>query len=261
MNLGFRTTGFREWSLEDAFRTIAEIGYAGIELCMEDPLLSPKALNEQAVMDISRMLAAHRLEAAAVSYHGEPLPLATRVAKVFAAIRIAAKFPRRLLIISSDRADPDRRREQYDALVETVDLFLRVAVDYGVTLAIEPEPDLVIGTTREALALLGDLGSKNLKVNLDAGHCHVLGEKPEDAIKMLGAHIASLHIEDMVAGTHVHLVPGHGEMNFTTLFSTLKQIGYTGDCIVDIFNIHDDPARYARECFQHLAGIVREAGL
>ena len=35
--IGFRTAGYRNVPIEEAVRAIAEIGYDGVELCLEHP--------------------------------------------------------------------------------------------------------------------------------------------------------------------------------------------------------------------------------
>ncbi len=254
--IGFRTTGFRNWKIGDAFKMISQLGYTSVELCLEDPQLAPKHLDDQALTDLAEQVQQSGLKVAAVSFHGGPIPVPIRVAKTFAAVKVASKFPSKLLIFNTERVEPGKYREQYDILLERIDLLLKIAGDYSVTLAIEPEPDLIISTTQQALQLLKEIDSSKLTVNLDVGHSHILGENVPDSIRMLEGHLGCVHIDDMKNGKHEHLIPGQGEVDLRGVFAALEEIGYTGECVVDIFNIQNEPVKNARECIRNLVEIM-----
>ena len=252
MKFGFRTTGFRNWDIKSALLKISEIGYSCVELCLEDPELNLKILDDRKIKKLKEYLTEAELEVAAISFHGGPIPVPIRVANTFGAIRIAAIFPPKLLIINTEKVLPSKRKEQYEVLVDRVNLLVKVAKDYGVTIAIEPEPDLIISNTKEALFLLEEIRSSHLTINLDIGHSYITGENLMESIKNLKNHLSCVHLDDMKGKKHEHLIPGDGEIDFRKVFNALQDIHYNGYLVVDLFHIQESPVSFADKSLKRL---------
>jgi sugar phosphate isomerase/epimerase len=105
--------------------------------------------------------------------------------------------------------------------------------------------DIVLGfetgqETAPALAqLLKKLNRPNVGVNFDPANM-VLYDKgnPIEALKILGRWLRQVHIKDAirtkVPGTWGQEVPaGTGEVDWPAFFATLKQLGYTGDFVIE----------------------------
>ena len=99
----------------------------------------------------------------------------------------------------------------------------------GIRLLIEPIntydiPGFFLSTTRQAQALIDEVGSDNLYIQYDLYHAQRMeGELAATAQKYL-ARIAHIQLADN-PGRHE---PGTGEINYAFLFRHLDAIGYTG---------------------------------
>jgi len=178
-----------------------------------------------------------------------------KITNTIKAIKIASLFPSRLLIFNCEKVIPDRKQEQLKELVYRINNLLEVAKDYEVTLAIEPEPGLIISNTNEALLLLEEINSPYLAVNLDIGHSYISDKSIVKAIKNLKNRIAHVHLEDIKDKIHKHLVPGEGEINFKEVFAAFQEINYKGYFVVDLFNINEDPLILADRSLKKLREI------
>src|SRR5690606_28939614 len=92
---------------------------------------------------------------------------------------------------------------------------LEYAESRDVTIGFEPEPGMVVDTMDSFAELLDQIDSPRLRLTLDVGHLHCLGETPvADVIRRWEERIVNGHIEDMCAGVHEHLMFGEGEIDF-----------------------------------------------
>src|SRR5690606_27485156 len=101
--------------------------------------------------------------------------------------------------------------------------------------------------------LLSLVDSPFLKLTLDVGHLHCLGETPiADVIHHWQKRLVSVHIEDMRAGVHEHLMFGEGEIDFPPVIAALAEVGYDGPLNVELSrHSHMGPAA-ARQAFDYL---------
>ncbi|MBR2025276.1 MAG: sugar phosphate isomerase/epimerase [Clostridia bacterium] len=71
--------------------------------------------------------------------------------------------------------------------------------------------------------------SKNLGVCLDTGHLNINDKDQAGFIKRVGKHIKALHLADNEGKTDQHMMPfGKGHVNFKTVISEMKKLGYEG---------------------------------
>ncbi len=109
--------------------------------------------------------------------------------------------------------------------------------------------------------LLGSLKKKNIRVNFDPANMLLYDKgNPIEALKVLGPHICQVHIKDArrtkVPGTWGDEVPaGTGEVDWNAFFATLKQVGFTGDFVIEreAGNERVSDIRTAREMIEKAA--------
>ena len=99
----------------------------------------------------------------------------------------------------------------------------------GIRLLIEPIntldiPGFFLNTSRQALALIEEVGSDNLFLQYDIYHMQVMEGDLARTIERHLARIAHVQIADN-PGRHE---PGTGEINYPFLFEHLDRIGYAG---------------------------------
>jgi len=247
--IGFRTSGFAAWDTERVLRTLAQIGYGCIELCLEHPDTQPAAMTPARCRDVAALLGALDLTLSSVSYHGDGRSAEERAESSIRAVEVAEQMKCPILVVNTMRAESGRGEEQ---TLAALDLTRRL-LDHSrrqVTLAFEPEPGLVIGTVDDMIEFRRRAGSDRVRVNLDIGHAAITEPKLPAAIMRLGGAIVHTHIEDIAGKVHKHLVLGEGEIDFASVRTAFGGIMYRGDYTVDMFALGDDPLDTARRCFE-----------
>jgi sugar phosphate isomerase/epimerase len=127
----------------------------------------------------------------------------------------------------------------------------------GVALGFEPEPGMFIDTMERFAELTERLSSPLLKLTLDVGHLHCLGEVPVDGqIARWAPHLVNVHIEDMRRGIHEHLMFGEGEMEFPPIIAALGLAGYRGGVHVELSRHSHDAPSAVRKAFDFLHPLV-----
>ena len=159
---------------------------------------------------------------------------ARRVDFLCRAIDIAARLNADCVSLWSGIVREGQGRARRVATSDGLKLVLAYADQNGVDLAFEPEPGMLIDTLASYDALVSRLAAQNvdttrLRLTIDVGHLHCLGELPiATQIRRYADRLANVHIEDMRAGIHEHLMFGEGEIDFPPVIAALGEIGYDG---------------------------------
>lgn len=254
--IGFRTAGYRNYPVEEAIRSIAEIGYDGVELCLEHPDLAPEMLSDARCAQVASVASGLGLEVATVSYHGDRDPLELRWNRALAAVALTPVLGADLLIVNSPRPGANMPDDLADQFRYQLSAQLELAEVVGVTLALEPEPGLLVDGCTDMLDLIAEFDSERLQVNLDVGHAWLTEADLPAAIAELAEHIAAVHVEDMANREHKHLVPGAGEMDLPGVVEALRGTGFRGWLTVDLFDIADDPDDAARASLDYMRDLL-----
>ncbi len=121
------------------------------------------------------------------------------------------------------------REKQWETAVDNLGFAAEQARTVGVRQVVEPlnsidTPDFLITSMPEALRLLDDVGSDNLRVQYDVYH---MQRMEGNLAATLRRHIDQIgHIQ--VADSPARHQPGTGEINYPFIFNTLDEIGYDG---------------------------------
>ncbi len=127
----------------------------------------------------------------------------------------------------------EKNMDQYKRL-------LPYAKEYGIKIAIEnmwqvePKRKCIYpsacGTASELARYIDTLDDDVFVACLDLGHCGLVGEEPQDAIRILGHdRLKSLHIHDNDYRNDTHTLMGMSLMNWTEIAKALADIDYAGD--------------------------------
>jgi sugar phosphate isomerase/epimerase len=190
---------------------------------------------------------------ASCSYHADREPPDQRAANQAAAIQVADWMGADLLILNAERSvDQERQWQEHVTRLRGLCVFAELA---GVTLAVEPEPLLVIGSSQDALDMIEAVGSPRLKINLDVGHAQITDPDLAQTVRLLGDRLAHLHLEDIAGRVHKHLPFGQGEIDFVALRAALDEVGYQGPYVVDLFGRDLEPVQVAADALAALQQI------
>jgi sugar phosphate isomerase/epimerase len=150
----------------------------------------------------------------------------------------------------TDAVDLDAGLDRLAAALAPV---LAHAAACGVTLGFEPEPGMLIDTLDAFERLLARVDAPQLQLTLDVGHLWCQRELPiAERIARAGPRIVNVHLEDMRAGVHEHLMFGEGEMDFDTVFAALVAAGYRGPVHVELSRHSHMAPQAARQAYAFL---------
>lgn len=278
MKLSFSTNAFVRRSVIEAVESIAAIGYQGVELLADTPHLYADSISDAELKEFVSVLGRTGLEVAninantAVGYYGrefwEPL-FEPSIANPDAELRrwrinyskkcidMAHMLNARCVSLTSGKLVPGTSPEKSRShLVGSLEDLVTYAEKKGILIGIEYEPGLIVECCEELAELLDRIDSQYLGANLDLGHSHVLKEDPRTVLRVLGKRVFHVHIEDIRARKHYHLIPGSGDMDFPGLFAGLQSIGYTGFVTVELYTYPQEPETAAQQAFRHLYPIL-----
>jgi sugar phosphate isomerase/epimerase len=134
-----------------------------------------------------------------------------------------------------------------------------------VDLAFEPEPGMLIDTLDGYSELLDRLAGKaidtsQLGLTIDVGHLHCQGELPiAEKIRASKSRLKNVHIEDMRAGIHEHLMFGDGEIDFPPVIAALAEIRYDGLLSVELSRHSHEGPEAARRAYNFLRPLIQAA--
>ena len=101
--------------------------------------------------------------------------------------------------------------------------------DAGLELVLEPVntrdvPGFFVSRTRDGLAIIAEVGARNLTLQYDIYHAQVMEGDIARTIETEFSRIGHIQLADN-PGRHE---PGTGEINFPYLFRRIDALGYTG---------------------------------
>ena len=239
--LGYRTCCIYGKSAEESLKLIAGAGYAAAELCLEsfetDEVL--KGMVDTEV--IKAILYDHQINLSSVSFHTKRTGWAKRRAVCIEGLKIAKELGVDIFV-SGIGIETDN--EDFNQTVRFCRELCKLAEDYNIDFAVEPEPGTTIPDSDSMRKLLREVDAPNLKLNLDIGHAFLTEKDVPGSIHYWGNKIVHTHIEDIQKNIHLHLMPGEGEINFRKVFKAFFEIDYSGYYIFDLPVIENSPAEF-----------------
>ena len=277
MFLGYNTNGLAHHDLFDAVALLADAGYRGVAITIDHGALPPhRANNPRHIGRLGKMFAEHRMRSVIETgarflltpkhkheptlVSPDPAARAQRVDFYRHAVDCAADLGSDCVSIWSGVVRDDATRaDAMGRLVEGLRRVLDYAAEREVPIAFEPEPGMLIDSISRYAELLDRIDSPQLKLTLDVGHLHCQGETPvADQIVRWADRLANVHIEDMRAGIHEHLMFGDGEIDFPPIIRALAGVGYQGGVYVELSRHSHVAPTAVRRAFDFLNPIMQE---
>ena len=274
MKFAYSTNAFTRTNIETAIKSIADLGYSGVELLCDRPHLFPGEVTDDVVDRILTLLNQNNLKISnlnantANGYFSPPPPENVfepslsnsdkqmriwRQDYTIHAIKLAHKLGASCVSVTSGHPRSACLPEK--SLGIFVDSLKRVcdeAALYDINVGIEYEPGLLVERATEAMDVINRVGSPHLGVNLDIGHSYLDGENPEESVQMLSGRIWNVHVEDIKNRKHYHLIPGDGDLPFQRYFNALNESGYDGFHTVELYTFTDNPVEAGQRSLDFL---------
>jgi len=268
MQLGYNTNGFAHHRLEDALTILADLGYQSVAITLDYHALNPFDANcAEQCATIRKLL--DQLGLRCVIETGarflldpkrkhQPTLLSEKSERRFdflcRSLDVAQMLGADAVSFWSGTPSDSANEETYwRRLVDGCKRLCLAAEQRKVRLAFEPEPGMFIDTMAKYAELHQRVNHPFFGLTLDVGHLHCLREVPiEVHIRRWRDWLWNVHIEDMRAGVHDHLMFGEGEMDFSPILRALREINYAGGVHVELSRHSHDAVRTAERALNFL---------
>jgi sugar phosphate isomerase/epimerase len=243
LRYAYNTNGLQNHRLDDALALLAGTGYDGVALTLDwmhfDPFAPDlpartaalagrlDALGLGVVVETgARFLLDPRAKHQPTLVSPSPEGRAARLQFLTLAVEVAAELGAEAVSFWAGAPQPGVHRDRaWRWLVAGVARLAERAESAGVTLALEPEPGMLVETVDGYLGLVDAIPS--LRLALDVGHCLVTGDRsPAAAVLETADALGTVTVEDMRPGVHEHLPFGDGQLDLPSVLGALRQIGY-----------------------------------
>jgi sugar phosphate isomerase/epimerase len=270
LQFGFSTNAYRDYSLVEAIDSVADAGYDGVELLFDEPHLYPPAATDDEYDEVRSALDrndvaisncnAFMLTAIEGFHHPSYVEpdldyRRKRIDYTLAALDAAAELDASHISIEPGGPIPDGKSREWamEAFHEGLEEIAAHAESVGVDVLVEPEPDLLIETSEQFLALLDNVDSERVGCNFDAGHLFCVGEDPAELVETLAPYTAHYHLEDIPADrTHEHTQLGDGAMDVDGFLQAVEESGYDGFVTVELYPYQETAAETTRGAISYL---------
>lgn len=229
--------------LQTTFERLRRFGYDGIELKGEPEQYDAqkvKGLCEEfdlqvfsvlgwSIWPLERDLAMPdpQLRQKALDYASQCVDLASAVgAPLVVVIPASAGRTSPMGDVTSEDAWVAAAKREWNFAVESVKRAADYAEQKGVLLAVEPinrYESFLMNNVDQGIRFVSEVGSKAVKLHLDAFHMNIEEEDPAEAIRKAGELLVNMHVSDSN-----RLAVGYGHTDFEAILRALKDIDYQG---------------------------------
>ncbi|MEO2050083.1 MAG: sugar phosphate isomerase/epimerase family protein [Pirellulales bacterium] len=266
------------WPFTEAFASVREIGYTGIEIApftllpggeepgavidVRDVTTTQRATVRKQAADAGlEMVGLHWLLAKTEGYYltSPERSVREKTSEYFRALaQLCHDLGGTVMVLGS----PQQRNllpgvtyaeaEQYAA--EVLRAAMPACADCGVTIALEPlgpaEGDF-LPTADKGVQLAELVDSPNCRLHLDVKAMSSEQMSIPDILRKHRAWLEHFHANDPNL-----LGPGMGQMDFQPIFAALKEIDYHGWVSVEVFKYEPSPEAIARESMETMRSLV-----
>ncbi len=223
-----------QYSVLASLDVIKRLGFDGVEICVEKQDWSLHDLRSIPVEAIRERVTELALTPYSFSLHQDYIFNDHLFELTKAAIKMTPELGTNIFVFSGAKRRGGDEAE-WAHMIERTRMLVDIATDCDVVLAIEFEPDFVVGTTANLLRLFEEIPSSHLAANFDLGHLFLCDPDPIASIYQMGAKIVHCHISNMPSGVHDHLVPQAGDMNLSDYLQALREVGFEGGMALDLY--------------------------
>lgn len=268
--------GMKTMATGDALRTLAEIGYDGVELCfIAGWPTDPAKLSATDRRELRKLLGDTGLALPAVleslAYGSTPEKRAHNIERLKLAVDLGNELapsnpPVVDTILGGKTADWEKLK---GTLVDEVGEWAKVADASKTTVCFKAHADQAVDRPERAIWLLKQVNNPRIRTIYDYGHFYLEGFALDASLREMMPYIAFISVKDSARlpdGKHQYLLPGEGKTDYVEYFRLLKQLKYKGYVGVEVSAlIHNkpgyEPVPTARLCYERLAPAMAKANV
>jgi len=271
LSFGYNTNGFVQHKLDDALEIIADCGYRGVALTLDNYHCNPFTVEPADLNRLRQVLDKLQLRVVIetgaryllnpqrdryptlVSSEGRPI----RLEFLRRAVDIAAELHAECVSFWSGATDAEVPEHQaWDWLVTGCQQLAEHSKRRGVQLAFEPVPGMLVDDMAKFEVLKKHITSARFGLTMDIGHVFCTESAPFRQVYGKFANlIRNIHIEDIRDRKHEHLMFGEGDLDFVAILRVLNDNKYTGLINVELPRHSHRAAEVARASIEFLNGI------
>lgn len=275
VTFSFGTYGMKSMKTEDAIRTVAEVGYDGIELAVRpDWDCAPAKMSPERRRNVQKLLADSGLVVTALMEHLYPeadddrheagLERLLGVAELGHALYPSTR-PLIQTVLGGGKWD-DQKRLFVDRLGDWAELGEKT----GTMIAIKPHRGGAMSRPSEGAWLIQQLGNtKWIRIVYDYSHYAFRGMPLQETITAALPYTAHIAIKDTIktAKGFRFVLPGEsGKFDYQPLFAAFYKGGYRGDICCEVSGMvwsqaGYNPAAAAKTCYENIAPVLEAAGV
>ena len=132
--------------------------------------------------------------------------------------------------------------------IDNIKVLAEYAEEIEQTIILEPVTPFegtILVTSDDLLWAISEVNSPMVKGMLDLA-CPLIAREPMvEYFNKLGKDIVHIHFIDATSDSEDHLIPGDGEMDFTGIVKTLREVGYDGYLSLELFSRYEIEPEYA----------------
>ena len=275
MKLGCSTILYGGYALDKALDGIAQVGFAGIELCAR-PGMAPHVemgKPDSYYLEIRQKVAARGLfiESIAgtggISISSDDFPKVLEAAKLLGARYIAEGAGGESPAVEDDRFSPEFE-SSLKGFVDIVNRAAEHAAVYGIKLTIKPHVGTAVYSRETILRAMEQVDREWVGINYDPSHIWrsgALKQDPVETLKAVQEHVFTLRIRDNRAsrerpiGSVDKQIPGNGAMDLPAIAAVMKTIDRAPCATLEIVGTHggtgyalEDVQRVVEQSFAYL---------
>ncbi|MBI2842426.1 MAG: sugar phosphate isomerase/epimerase [Armatimonadetes bacterium] len=272
MKLCIESGNFGQMPRREAFESIRKAGFTYVEL--NPDLCRAYVATRQDIEEINMLLDDNGLVVASVlnliklgtpdeaerCESVEQWKRAISFARSIGAEKLTAEM-------TGDKSTPEASA---DAFKRSMDEIMPIIEDADLSLSYECHPGDFIETSNEAVDLIREIGHPRLGYLYCIPHSFVMGDNPVAMVRYAGETISHVHIADTLRKeriiappevlAHCHMVPGMGEVDFVSILTALRDVGYDDYLSVVLFSHFDDPFTAALVSKEKCEELLAEVG-
>lgn len=273
MKLAYSSNGFKKFDILETIDILAELGYDGIEILQDIPHAFPPETTDDRLKEITKRLSERNIEIsnmnAFMTYgyidnwrpsfvEAEESDRRLRIDHTIRCIEMAAKLGAKTL-----STQPGGPMEGVDnawankVFIEAMEELADHAEKAGVTLLVEPEPDLTIETSDQFIEFKKAVPSEAIALNFDIGHFFCVNEDPIKLVDKLLPYTKHYHLEDIAANrVHEHLIPGTGAIDIPGVLKAIKNTGYEGFITIELYPFQTTAIETAKQSYDYVKSVL-----
>lgn len=228
-------------NLEQSFKTVAEKGYDGVELMINNPFkVDPGTINHLSSkynLPISMICTGEIFGQSGISFTDKNQDRRQEaIEKVKGAVDLGLKVGVDKVNIGRVRGGfslDGNHEEERKLSLNGIREVSKYALERDSIIALEPVNSIAsnfINSTKDGIEIIDEIGISSLKLMLDSNHMFLDDIDPLESLEMAKDYLVFVHLVDSN-----RLYPGNCKFDFRSFIRKLDKIGYKGWLSVEVF--------------------------